>query len=154
MLYIKEQELDTIFKTSKIKEKSCQNNDECQNGNCQCKEKYTSLPIGKSTIFPEYDVKIDIDKFFGSHSAVLGNTGSGKSCTIASMLQNLYKFDEYSATGSTFIFFDVNGEYRQAFEKIKENNDKIDIRNFTIDEVAENDNSIQKFVLPQEKHQK
>jgi DNA helicase HerA-like ATPase len=148
VLYIKEQELDTIFKTSKIKEKSCQNNDECQNGNCQCKEKYTSLPIGKSTIFPEYDVKIDIDKFFGSHSAVLGNTGSGKSCTIASMLQNLYKFDEYSATGSTFIFFDVNGEYRQAFEKIKENNDKIDIRNFTIDEVAENDNSIQKFVLP------
>lgn len=148
VLYIKEQELDTIFKTSKIKEKSCQNNDECQNGNCQCKEKYTSLPIGKSTIFPDYDVKIDIDKFFGSHSAVLGNTGSGKSCTIASMLQTLYKFDDYSATGSTFIFFDVNGEYRQAFEKVNENNDNIDVRNFTIDEVAENDNSIQKFILP------
>lgn len=145
VLYIKEQELDTIFKTNKIKEKSCQNNEECQNGNCQCKEKYTSLPIGKSTIFPDYAVKIDIDKFFGSHSAVLGNTGSGKSCTIASMLQTLYSFTEYSATGSTFIFFDVNGEYRQAFEKVNEGNDNIDVKNFTIDE---NEKTSQKFILP------
>ncbi|WP_409516669.1 helicase HerA domain-containing protein [Epilithonimonas sp.] len=61
------------------------------------------MPIGKSIIFPDYDVKIDIDKFFGSHSAVLGNTGSGKSCTIASMLQTLYRFKNYSATRSTFI---------------------------------------------------
>ncbi|WP_312206962.1 ATP-binding protein [Epilithonimonas hominis] len=148
VLYIKEQELDTIFKTNKIKEKSCQNIEECQNGSCQCKEKYTSLPIGKSTIFPDYDVKIDIDKFFGSHSAVLGNTGSGKSCTIASMLQTLYKFDEYSATGSTFIFFDVNGEYRQAFEKVQENNENIDVKNFTIDKVDEKDKTVQQFILP------
>lgn len=149
VLYIKEQELDTIFKTNKIKEKSCQNNEDCKNGNCQCKERYISLPIGKSTIFPDYDVKIDIDKFFGSHSAVLGNTGSGKSCTIASMLQRLYKFDEYSATGSTFIFFDVNGEYRQAFEKIKEHNANIDLRNFIIDEISEADKGqVEKFVLP------
>ena len=148
VLYIKEQELDTIFKTNKIKEKSCQSNKECQNGNCQCKEKYTSLPIGKSTIFPDYDVKIDIDNFFGSHSAVLGNTGSGKSCTIASMLQTLYNYTEYSAIGSTFIFFDVNGEYRQAFEKVNENNGNIYVRNFTIDEVDKNDNSIEKFIVP------
>src|SRR5690606_30999373 len=90
-------------------------------------------------------VKIDIDKFFGSHSAVLGNTGSGKSCTIASMLQTLYSFTEYSATGSTFIFFDVNGEYRQAFEKVNEGNDNIEVKNFTIDE---NEKTSQKFILP------
>ena len=97
VLYIKEQELDTIFKTNSSKKPI--GND---------KYRYTSLPIGKSIIFPDYEVKIDIDKFFGSHSAVLGNTGSGKSCTIASMLQTLYKYKEYSAIGSTFIFFDVN----------------------------------------------
>jgi hypothetical protein len=148
VLYIKEQELDTIFKTTKTKEKSCQGKEECKNGNCECKERYTSLPIGKSTIFPDYDVKIDIDKFFGSHSAILGNTGSGKSCTIASMLQTLYRFNEYSATGSTFIFFDVNGEYRQAFEKIKEHNENIEVKNFTIDEIEEQDTSVEKFILP------
>lgn len=148
VLYIKEHELDTIFKTNKVKEISCQENEKCLSGNCQCKHKYTSLPIGKSTIFPDYDVKIDIDKFFGSHSAVLGNTGSGKSCTIASMLQTLYKYDEYSAVGSTFIFLDVNGEYRQAFDKLKDHNSNIEVANFTIDDVPTNDASIQKFILP------
>jgi len=132
VLYIKEQELDTIFKT---------NSNKIPIGTD--KYRYTSLPIGKSIIFPDYEVKIDIDKFFGSHSAVLGNTGSGKSCTIASMLQTLYKYKEYSATGSTFIFFDVNGEYRQAFENLKENTD-IQVTNFSIDTEATNE----KFQLP------
>ncbi len=132
VLYIKEQELDTIFKT---------NSNKIPIGND--KYKYTSLPIGKSIIFPDYEVKIDIDKFFGSHSAVLGNTGSGKSCTIASMLQTLYKLKNNSATGSTFIFFDVNGEYRQAFKNLKDNKD-IQVTNFSIDTEATNE----KFQLP------
>jgi hypothetical protein len=132
VLYIKEQELDTIFKTNSSKKPI--GND---------KYRYTSLPIGKSIIFPDYEVKIDIDKFFGSHSAVLGNTGSGKSCTIASMLQTLYKYKEYSATGSTFIFFDVNGEYRQAFEELNENDD-IQVTNLSIDTEATDE----KFQLP------
>ena len=133
VLYIKEQELDTIFKTNSSK-KPIEGTD---------KYRYTSLPIGKSIIFPDYEVKIDIDKFFGSHSAVLGNTGSGKSCTIASMLQTLYKYKEYSATGSTFIFFDVNGEYRQAFEELNENDD-IQVTNLSIDTEATDE----KFQLP------
>lgn len=152
VLYIKEEELDIIFKTNKTSEKSCQNTEECQKGNCHCKNRYISLPIGQSSIFPDYDVKIDIDKFFGSHSAVLGNTGSGKSCTIASMLQTLYKYTEYSAVGSTFVFFDVNGEYSQAFSKISENNNNIEVRNFTIDEVVEKEEEKkvkpEKFILP------
>ncbi len=149
VLYIKEEELDIIFKTNKTSEISCQDAEECKKGNCQCKNRYISLPIGSASIFPDYDVKIDIDKFFCSHSAVLGNTGSGKSCTIASMLQTLYKYTEYSATGSTFIFFDVNGEYRQAFSKLTENNNDIEVKNFTIDEIPEADkNNVEKFVLP------
>lgn len=149
VLYIKEEELDIIFKTNKTIEQSCQNKEECKKDNCQCKNRYISLPIGRSSIFPDYEVKIDIDKFFGSHSAVLGNTGSGKSCTIASMLQTLYKYIDYSAAGSSFIFFDVNGEYRQAFSKITENNENIEIKNFTIDEIPEaNKDQLKKFVLP------
>lgn len=132
VLYIKEQELDTIFKTNSNKKPI--GND---------KYMYTSLPIGKSIIFPDYEVKIDIDKFFGSHSAVLGNTGSGKFCTIASMLQTLYKLENNSATGSTFIFFDVNGEYKQAFKNLKDNKD-IQVTNFSIDTEATNE----KFQLP------
>ena len=59
------------------------------------------------------------------------------------MLQTLYKYKEYSATGSTFIFFDVNGEYRQAFEELNENDD-IQVTNLSIETEATDE----KFQLP------
>ncbi|WP_330744915.1 ATP-binding protein [Chryseobacterium sp. CP-77] len=148
VLYIKEYELDVIFKTNKLKEINCQKLEECAQGDCKCDSKYTSLPIGKSIIFPDYEVKIDINKFFGSHSAVLGNTGSGKSCTISSMLQTLYKFKSYSATGSTFVFFDVNGEYSQAFGEVNIENKDIEVKNFTIDYIEKSNDKYEKFILP------
>ena len=60
-----------------------------------------------------------IDEFFGGHIAVLGNTGSGKSCTIASIIQSIFMENEpYSAYGSSIIVFDINGEYRRTLGKI------------------------------------
>lgn len=148
VLYIKEHELDTIFRTNVVKEVII-NDSQVETNEIDCKYRYTSLPIGKSTIFPDYDVKLDIDKFFGSHSAVLGNTGSGKSCTITSIIQTLFKLEDNSATGSTFLFFDVNGEYRKAFSEINNCNKNIEISNFTIDEIDEKDKDIVgKFILP------
>lgn len=144
VLYIKEKELNAIFKTENIKVQICKDLDYCKKGKCDCKFRYTSLPIGKSTIFPDYEVKLDIDKFFGSHSAILGNTGSGKSCTIASMIQTLYKLEDNSAIGSTFIFLDVNGEYKQAFEKLTAKNANIEVKNFSTDSSS----GTEKFILP------
>ncbi|GAX88141.1 conserved hypothetical protein [Lebetimonas natsushimae] len=116
VLYIKDEELDIIFNISSIEEEIDGNN-----------TKLNSLSIGMSSVFKDYDIKINIDNFFGSHSAVLGNTGSGKSCTIASMLQQLFKKKNFSATGATFIIFDTNGEYKKAFEKLKTQNNDVDI---------------------------
>lgn len=77
--------------------------------------RFRALTIGKSVVFEGYDVKVRIDDFFGGHTAVLGNTGSGKSCTVASVLQSLFeKADEHQARGATFVVLDVNGEYEQA----------------------------------------
>lgn len=90
----------------------------------------TLLPIGKSVVFPDYDVKVNIDKFFGFHFAVFGNTGSGKSNTIAKIIQNIYKKQHYSAKGSKFVFIDSNGEYEQAFSKLNEVNSDINIKTF------------------------
>src|SRR5690606_23835475 len=64
VLYIKEKELDTIFKTDHVKVQICESPKDCKKEECSCKCRYTSLPIGKSTIFPDYEVKLDIDKFF------------------------------------------------------------------------------------------
>lgn len=84
--------------------------------------RYRALSIGKSVVFEGYDVKVKIDDFFGGHTAVLGNTGSGKSCTVSSVLQSLFeKADENRARGATFVVFDVNGEYWQALSPLAGN---------------------------------
>ena len=85
----------------------------------------TLLEIGQSVIFQDYAVKVNIDKFFGFHFAVLGNTGAGKSNTIASIIQEIYKKTNYSAKGSKFVFIDSNGEYAQAFDGINGKNNEI-----------------------------
>ncbi len=93
------------------------------------------LPIGKISNFLDYDIKINPDKFFTKHSAILGNTGSGKSCTISSILQSLfnynYSLDEKNKKylkNATVIIFDTNGEYKKAFEGHE------NINSFTISE--------------------
>jgi Predicted ATPase len=77
------------------------------------------LPIGKSPAFPDYDVKICPDQLFAKHAAILGNTGSGKSCTLASILHSLFSYrfkenDDNYLGNAHFIIFDINGEYKNA----------------------------------------
>lgn len=81
------------------------------------------LPIGTSPSFSDYKIKINPDKFFGKHAAILGNTGSGKSCTVASIIQSVFKQkyqdkngDETKLKNAHFIIFDTNGEYKNAFQ--------------------------------------
>ena len=83
------------------------------------------LTIGKSVMFPDYDVKINIDKFFGFHFAVFGNTGAGKSNTVARVLQNIFEKRNCSAKGAKFVIIDSNGEYNKAFSKLNVVNSQI-----------------------------
>lgn len=90
------------------------------------------LPIGVSPAFSDFEVRMNPDKFFGKHAAILGNTGSGKSCTVAALLQGLFSH-EYSIQGTDalvsksrlqgahVVIFDTNGEYHEAFQGTDEN---------------------------------
>ena len=107
--YIIKEDLEKIFDSSSKKNIDCQ------------KDFY--LPIGKNGSFKDYDIKINPDKFFTKHSAILGNTGSGKSCTVTSILQSLFNYNyskennkEDKLKSATIIIFDTNGEYKSAFE--------------------------------------
>lgn len=75
------------------------------------------LPIGTSPAFQEYKVKICPDQFFVKHAAILGNTGSGKSCTLTSILRNLFRYDFNGNVleNAHIVIFDTNGEYKEAF---------------------------------------
>lgn len=97
--------------------------------------------IGKSKNLIDYSVKINIDNFFSIHTAVLGNSGSGKSNTIAHIFQEVLRKSNYYAYGSKVILFDVNGEYKNAF-KTKIDNENIDIKFY------KPNSDVDKFILP------
>lgn len=67
------------------------------------------------------DFKIDGDKFFGKHVAVVGSTGSGKSCAVSSILQSAVGIDSEANTNfstqknSHILIFDIHSEYKAAF---------------------------------------
>lgn len=73
------------------------------------------IPIGESAVVQGRPVRIDPDAFFGKHAAILGSTGSGKSCTIASLLQSIR--EQPGVKRTTCVILDTNGEYRSAFQR-------------------------------------
>jgi len=73
------------------------------------------IPIGESAVVRGRPVRINPNAFFGKHAAILGSTGSGKSCTIASLIQSIH--EQPSVKRTTIVILDINGEYRAAFQK-------------------------------------
>lgn len=73
-----------------------------------------TVTIGTLADDRSQEVKLSVNKLFASHSGIFGNTGSGKSNTLAKLFSSL--FDSYDgnnafATNSKFLFLDLNGEY-------------------------------------------
>ncbi len=78
-----------------------------------------NLYIGKSLNYEGYSISADINDFFANHFAIIGNTGSGKSCGVARILQNIfYHNDTLMPTNAHIVLFDVYGEYNSALSKI------------------------------------
>ncbi|MBU0614448.1 ATP-binding protein [Patescibacteria group bacterium] len=67
-----------------------------------------SLELGKYVIDESAKAYLDGNKFFQRHAALLGSTGSGKSWTVASILERAAKLPT-----SNLIVFDLHGEYRE-----------------------------------------
>jgi len=76
------------------------------------------VEIGKSVVFPDYKIYVNPDALFGKHAAIIGSTGSGKSCSIATILQSIISRSDVRRT--RIVVLDTNGEYRAAFQKMNE----------------------------------
>ena len=75
------------------------------------------VKIGTSPLAANAEVCIDPDRLFGRHLAVLGNTGSGKSCSVAGLIQWSLAAakSEGNNPNARFIILDPNGEYAKVF---------------------------------------
>jgi DNA helicase HerA-like ATPase len=69
-----------------------------------------SFALGRFALNTDFQVKVLGKEFFSKNVAVLGNSGSGKSCTTAKILQEVVRLPE-----SQVILFDLHGEYASAF---------------------------------------
>ena len=49
-----------------------------------------AMILGLSPLYNDSPIKINIDDMWSNHTAIFGNTGSGKSCGVARIFQNLF----------------------------------------------------------------
>ena len=89
------------------------------------------LTLGKSAIYEDVDINVDIDNFFANHFAIFGSTGSGKSCSVARIFQNLFEKDNSIPYKASIFIFDAYGEYHQAFNKLHDNHPNINFKSYT-----------------------
>ena len=79
------------------------------------KEKFTFATLAANE---DISVPVDGNRFFNKHIAVIGSTGSGKSHTVAKIVQEaiLQKEGAYDGmNNSHIIIFDIHSEYKTAF---------------------------------------
>ena len=71
----------------------------------------STMVIGESPLYENRTIRVDINDLFSSHMAIFGNSGSGKSCGVARLLQNVFSNPKLLPFRSNFFIFDAYGEY-------------------------------------------
>ncbi len=85
-------------------------------------ESASSFVLGKSAIYKEFKVCPSINALLSNHLGIFGNTGSGKSCGVARIVQNLFSNPHMLAYNANIFVFDAYGEYKNAFGSINKIN--------------------------------
>ena len=87
----------------------------------------------KLGISPLYDkpIYVDINTLFSNHLAIFGNTGSGKSYTVASLIQSMFYNPNFNPYRANYMIFDAYGEYHNAFERLAEVNPNYQFKYYT-----------------------
>lgn len=76
------------------------------------KEDEIKIPIGSLSDQETMEINLSVQKLFAGHMGIFGNTGSGKSNTLAKLYTELFSNKKINFEGkSKFIFIDFNGEY-------------------------------------------
>lgn len=77
-----------------------------------------SFILGDSAIYKNFKVCPSINSLFSNHLAIFGNSGSGKSCGVARIVQNIFSNNALNPINANLFIFDAYGEYKNAFKSL------------------------------------
>ncbi|MDO4376274.1 MAG: DUF87 domain-containing protein [bacterium] len=98
-----------------------------------------SLYIGKSPIYKDRSIYANINDLFSNHLAIFGNSGSGKSCSVSRIVQNIFLNQNFLAQNANLFIFDAYGEYKNAFREIGKINPAYQYKFLTTNPTEESD---------------
>lgn len=104
-----------------------------------------SIYIGKSPIYPNRNIYCNINDLFSNHLSIFGNSGSGKSCSVSRIIQNIFLNKNFLTYNANLFFFDAYGEYKNAFKSLSEINPNYQYKFLTTNPIDATDG---KFVIP------
>lgn len=107
-----------------------------------------SFVFSKLSSNPDVQVPVNGNKFFNKHIAIVGSTGSGKSHTLATIIQKAVaeKTGSFILNNSHVIVFDIHSEYRSAFTSAN----FIDVSNLILPYWMLNGEELEEFFLDTE----
>ena len=98
----------------------------------------TAMMLGLSPLYNNSPVKINIDDMWSNHTAIFGNTGSGKTYGVARLVQNLFTMPNYIPFNSVIFIFNNTDEYDNAFKSINSYNFNFNYKMFSTDTDSNN----------------
>ena len=90
-----------------------------------------AMLLGLSPLYNDSPVKVNIDDMWSNHSAIFGNTGSGKTYGVARLVQNLFTMPNYIPFNSVLFIFNNTDEYDNAFNSISNFNFNFNYKLYT-----------------------
>ena len=76
------------------------------------------MRLGNTPFYEGASVFLDVNSFFSSHFAIMGNSGSGKSCGISRLFQNMFHDKRLNPANANIVMLDSSGEYYNAFNNL------------------------------------
>ncbi len=92
-----------------------------------------TMILGTSPLYNNYPIKVNINEMFSNHMAIFGNTGSGKTCGVARIVQNFFSMKDKIPFNSNIFVFNNTSEYDAAFRDINKINPNFNYKLYTTD---------------------
>ena len=93
------------------------------------------MKLGVSPFYDDFPVYLDVNNFFSNHFAIFGNTGSGKSCGVSRLFQNMFQDQRLNPYKANILIFDSSAEYYNAFSNLNQINPNYNYRFYSTNEV-------------------